>query len=266
MSFAPVRFPGSALWFCAVGSGLLLLALPGAARAGDSDWLDLKYELLARRVILEDQDLAGLDLGVRVRNRVATLWGTVPSRELAWHAVTRLQGMPELLSVRSELFIDDSAPRRVKPSPAPPPRPGGEFRVPARPQTVLTKGPSPPVPKPPPVKWEPSPAGPEGPPQESKPSAVPVGSSPAAVVPTLPPAVPVAAEPAPADIERAVRHLILGQERYRRLRIEVVGERVFLSGTVRRWEDLHELARAIARLPGVAGVTLRSIRAEPSGR
>ncbi|MCI0461978.1 MAG: BON domain-containing protein [Gemmataceae bacterium] len=268
MSSESVRCPASPLWIaCAAVVGLLLLPPPRTARADDSAWLDLKYELLARRLLLADNALADLDLGVRVRNRVATLWGTVPSAELARHAVTRVKSMPELISVRSELFVDGSAPSRPKPAPAAPPHPGWQFRLPGRPQAVLTKGPATPVPKSPPVKWEPSPTGGEGSAsQASTPSAVPVGSSPAAVAPPAVPQVPVAAEPTSAGIERAVRQLVQGRERYRRLRVEVVGERVFLSGSVRRWEDVHELSRAIARLPGVSGVTLRSIRAEPSGR
>jgi hypothetical protein len=76
---------------------------------------------------------------------------------------------------------------------------------------------------------------------------------------------PGTAPVAPGFLE-AVRRLQHGQERYRRLQVEVRGARVYLSGVATSWEDLYELSDAITRLPGVAGVTLRALRIDASLR
>src|SRR5205823_4800377 len=76
--------------------------------------------------------LGPLNLGVRVRDRVAVLWGPVPSTEMARRAVELLQGLPDLVEVRNELHVEPrdeqpvAPPRRperlpdVAPAPAPP--------------------------------------------------------------------------------------------------------------------------------------------------
>jgi hypothetical protein len=51
-------------------------------------------------------------------------------------------------------------------------------------------------------------------------------------------------------------------ERFRQLRAEVHGRTVHLRGTAARWEDVHDLARRISRLPGVDRVALEDIRAD----
>jgi hypothetical protein len=48
-----------------------------------------------------------------------------------------------------------------------------------------------------------------------------------------------------------------------RLRAEVRGGLVFLSGTVYRWEDLYQLARTLGRLPGVERVVFKDIKTDP---
>jgi hypothetical protein len=48
--------------------------------------------------------------------------------------------------------------------------------------------------------------------------------------------------------------------RFRRLRAEVRGNVVRLTGESSHWADVHELARRIARLPGVERVMLGEIR------
>src|SRR5207302_9161168 len=64
----------------------------------------------------------------------------------------------------------------------------------------------------------------------------------------------------PADgpaIGNAVQGLILADERFRRVRYEVKQGKVYLSGVVARWGDLHELSLAVTRIPGVESVVLR---------
>jgi len=60
----------------------------------------------ARKALLGDSVLGPLNLGVKVRNRVAVLWGPVPSVEIASQAVSLLQKLPGLVAVKNELDID----------------------------------------------------------------------------------------------------------------------------------------------------------------
>src|SRR5947207_6099690 len=69
------------------------LAPAGTIRLAPDPTQDLGHTIQARRLLLEDPDLAPLNLGVRVRNRVATLWGPVPSADLALKAELRLRAL-----------------------------------------------------------------------------------------------------------------------------------------------------------------------------
>src|SRR4051812_132510 len=83
-----------------------LSALAGPAiRAPDAPVRDVMYTIQARRLLLDDPDLGPLNLGVQVRDRVATLWGPVPTAELALKAELRLRNLVELLEVRNELSV-----------------------------------------------------------------------------------------------------------------------------------------------------------------
>src|SRR5436853_7347916 len=89
------------LWGCL---GLLvILTGPAVGRLSAEviDPRDLQREVQARQALQNDPKIAPFCLGVRVRNRVATLTGPVPTRELAQHAVNVLRQMPELSDVRS---------------------------------------------------------------------------------------------------------------------------------------------------------------------
>jgi hypothetical protein len=79
------------------------------------------------------------------------------------------------------------------------------------------------------------------------------------VTPPLSPSRP--ASPGGAGgLTEAVERLQQQDARFRRIRPEVRGDTVFLRGSVARWEDLFELARGIARLPGVERVVLDQIQ------
>ena len=74
----------------------------------------------------------------------------------------------------------------------------------------------------------------------------------------------IATEPADAAaVSGAVQALVQSEERYRRVRYEVKQGKVYLSGVVVRWGDLHELSLAVTRIPGVESVVLRDVRTEP---
>jgi hypothetical protein len=81
---------------------------------------DMHHTIAARRLLLLDAELAPLNLGVRVRNRVATLWGPVPTADLGFKAEARLRTLLELIEVRNELIVIGDDPRLRIPGLPPP--------------------------------------------------------------------------------------------------------------------------------------------------
>ena len=74
---------------------VLALVLSAASPASAQTWtaaaptptalppvVNLQHTLLVRKAFAQDKELAKLNLGVLVENRVATLWGPVPSSKL----------------------------------------------------------------------------------------------------------------------------------------------------------------------------------------
>src|SRR5260370_9345886 len=68
---------------------------------------DLEHTIQARQALLRDPELAALNLGVRVRNRVAVLWGPVPSVEMGFKAEICMRGLIEFREVRNQLSVND---------------------------------------------------------------------------------------------------------------------------------------------------------------
>src|SRR5262249_926518 len=83
--------------------------VPAPAQPVDYTFLDLELSLRARRALREDAALNLPNLGVAVRNRVATLWGEAPSGELAQFAENRLCQVLGLTSIRTEMPINPGA-------------------------------------------------------------------------------------------------------------------------------------------------------------
>jgi hypothetical protein len=241
----------------------VLCASPAWGLAENPLLRDFRLTLLAREALQSDPVLAPWNLAVHVQNGVAVLVCEAPSKELAQRAVARLRQLPELTGVRNQLSADPLAgfPGREVVA-RPPPRPPNEEDL----SSLPSVGPVRVVPRP-----GPSPAvGASPQPKGAATFAVspPVkGATPGQASPTST-ATPAPVFPAKTSsgIERAIRGLQLKEERFRRLRVEVQGDRVILSGAVPAWRDLHELSAAITRIPGVAGVTVREIRTEPPPR
>jgi hypothetical protein len=106
------QFAGvAALLGIACGAGVITAPnAPGSARS-EAATRDLGLTIQARRALLGDKELGSLNLGVQVRNRVATLWGPVPTVELAFKAEICLRELIELTEVRNQLFVTgDDAP------------------------------------------------------------------------------------------------------------------------------------------------------------
>jgi hypothetical protein len=78
----------------------------GASPAPLGDDRDWQIAFQARTLLLEEPVLASLNLGVSVRDRVATLWGAVPSVADARRAQTIVRGIPGVASIRNEMNID----------------------------------------------------------------------------------------------------------------------------------------------------------------
>lgn len=70
---------------------------------------DLEQTIECRRLLLDDPVLGPLNLGVRVKNRVATLWGPVPSRAVARRAEQCLRTMIELVEVKNQMHVAPDA-------------------------------------------------------------------------------------------------------------------------------------------------------------
>src|SRR5438132_1579912 len=66
---------------------------------------DTELTIAARRTIAQDRALAGVNVGVSVRQNVATLWGSIPSPALAQRAVAAVQRVPGVRSVRNQLAL-----------------------------------------------------------------------------------------------------------------------------------------------------------------
>jgi hypothetical protein len=108
---------------------------------------DVLLTLQCRRELALDPELAPLNLGVRIRNRIATLWGQVPSAELSFKAEVCLRGLIELLEVRNDLWVTgENLPVRA-PVASPPPA-----YLPAPPPPMLPGLPAATIPPPVPVR------------------------------------------------------------------------------------------------------------------
>ena len=85
----------------------LFLAGPACAQGLDDPLIrDLWQTVQARKILLDDPQLAPLNLGVVVKNRTATLWGPVPSNELAFRAEQRLRNLVEIFEIRNRLIVE----------------------------------------------------------------------------------------------------------------------------------------------------------------
>jgi osmotically-inducible protein OsmY len=68
---------------------------------------DSQQTMQARALLQADPALADVNIGVTVQDRVATLWGPVPSSEVAFRAEVALRGMLELAKVKNELIVNE---------------------------------------------------------------------------------------------------------------------------------------------------------------
>jgi hypothetical protein len=267
---APRKLLGAAGAACVFGAGVCLLPSLASVLAAEPPTLDVnedvRQELLARQTLFQDKLVGPLNLGVRVRQRVAVLWGPAPSAELARRAVALLQERPEWVEVRDELIVQPaeerpSRDRYLPPLDSLPPAPNVSRAAPTK-AGVLTKhsalalGGSPsPVGYPQGMSAD---RGKRGPPAPADFKREPV--LPAIRIPVQAGGASAGTDAGEALIE-AVTRLQRADPRFSRLHAEVRGKTVHLRGEVQGWTVVHELARTMARLPGVERVVLGDIRA-----
>ena len=90
------------LWTLAA---LALMPAISEAKPPDPNSADVLQTLRACKRLQEDDVLGPLNIGVKVRGRVAVLWGPVPTADLALRAERQLRTMFELIDVRNELIV-----------------------------------------------------------------------------------------------------------------------------------------------------------------
>ena len=139
-----VPAPPSRSLFSAVAAMLVLFHSPAIAPADDAALRDCVLTARARQVLLQDNVLAPLNLGVSVRSGVATLWGQVPTVGLGRRAEDKTRKVPGIREVHSELRIeraDDPVAEFLRSATAAAQRPTLESFLPAnpRPPAYLTR-------------------------------------------------------------------------------------------------------------------------------
>jgi hypothetical protein len=216
-----------------VVSGLLLCCSSGSASLPDSR--DLRLAILARQALAQDAALAPFTVGVKVSNGVVTLWGSLPTPELVSRAVATVEKTKGIYQVRSELTVEPvqgELPDLLRTD-----NEKLEAALPFRtPEATTLTG----QPLPPPLKPTPN-AG------VSLQAPVAVPEKP--TTPAL-----------SGDALRARLEQLRQDPRFRRVEMRVEDGVVILSGVVTSIEQRMDLARAVAKLPGVRQVSTLELR------
>jgi hypothetical protein len=216
---------------------------------------DLQVMVHARRALREDPVLANLNIGVRVRDGVATLWGPVPSGDLIPKALKTLESVRGVLGVASELYV--RAPDKPDDQlliPLTPPEPTHTESASPDPESGLMKTLTGRTAKSGAVSAQVTDRGTASGVELHAPVAVSVSDGAASAVPTATRTAGAKTESLAVAVERLRR----GSSRYRTLRVEVRGGLVTVSGAAERGEEVMALARAVSVLPGVERVLTRT--------
>jgi BON domain len=249
-----IRLAGAGVCVVALFATAVAAAAPPAANSRDTI-RDLQLTVHARKALHDDESLSSLNPGVRVRDGVATIWGTAPSAELIARAKKCVESVQGILSVRSELQV------------ARPDRSAEPLVIPLLPpEPLLSESASPDslsgsiAPQAPGVR-EPVSAAPPAEPTAGVEYARPL-SPPVDHATTVRPsqAHPVSRSTAPASepLQPAVERLRGSDPRFRSLRVEARGTTVVIAAAPERDEEVMALARAISRLPGVERVVTKT--------
>jgi hypothetical protein len=216
---------------------------------------DVQQTVHARRLLADDPELKEHHIGVAVRDRVATLWGPVPSAEVAFRAELCLRMMIELAEVRNELVVSDlmepvrrplkiDAPPRYVPEPMPPNLPRGARSLLGAPIRLMGED------------------GTVG----KRPASQQNLSERSLDIKELPPiALPKQGSPhvggetsseADQRLVVAVRAILQSKDSFGPVLFAVKEGRIYLKTSGPDSEVLHDAAQAVSRLPNVVGVIL----------
>jgi osmotically-inducible protein OsmY len=208
---------------------------------------DFYLTVRARMALSADPQLAGCNLSVRVKNRVAILWGPTPSAEVAERAVRILGNMIDFIDVRNELQV---VPRE-------------EPRAPARPQFVPDVMPPPPSA---PAYWAKVPSGKQQTAGQRQPGKL--DEAPVLKVPAGHPANSQAAPERKAsaanvdrlsgNLQQTILDLQKSDARFRNINVRLQAGTVVLSAPFFYTDTLHEFSRLLARVPGVERVVVNT--------
>jgi hypothetical protein len=225
-----------------------------AASSPEAALADCRLTVRAREALLQDTLLRDLNLGVSVRNYVATLWGPVPSKLLSRRAAERVRSVPGVADVVNRLVVETPRDPLMEFLRTPPAKPqAGVTRSPA----VLARQEPKLIPE---VIWHPVNRD-----ASTKSAPPPTPKKPVGLMPAIPLPTSAAGSPAPPDdLAQAVEHLRQGNDRLRGIRPEWNGRIVHLRGTVSVWPEFYDFAKAVAQLPGVERVILDGVRFDPT--
>lgn len=221
---------------------------------------DTRLTIRARQAIQQDLALAEVKtINVSVRANVATLWGSVPTRQLGRRAEQCVRQVQGVFEVKNELHVqapDDSMAQFMR---TPQRQASGSSErlwfMANRPPALLTGRPE---------------EG-EGEGESNATTAPPSGSNGVSLLPPIrlsEPAIakttaPVAPALTPAnDLAAAIQRLRQTEPRFWNIRVEVDGGAVRITSTAARTEDVFDFAHAVSRLPGVERVILGEVKSQ----
>jgi BON domain len=201
---------------------------------------DIQLSVHARKALAEDPTLAPVNLGVRVQDNVAVLWGPAPSEELKRRAVEIVKNVKGVYEVRdADVYI--AAPTPVVEAPPLAPTPEETLHTEsASPDSVsgtigsLTGRPNAAAPEPIVVLQAPLPVG------------------------VAEPTRTVSAAPPVEGLSAAVEQLHQSDARFRGLDCRLDGDAVILRAGSGHGEDVMAFARAIARVPGLSRIVIQN--------
>ncbi len=204
---------------------------------------DAAATLAARKALHDDDQLAGLSLGVSVKDGVATIWGLVPTDSSARRVERRVKSIAGVREVRGDLHVqaNDDLPARDRDRIA---KAEADFPAPV----VIDS----PIAMPPPRRGRLT---------EAKELLDPDALAAKSADSTRPVADPfterlVAFKPDPSP---EIAKLWRSDKRYAGVQFEVKQGIVKLSGTFESWNDLWPFADAVSLMEGVERVVIAKV-------
>lgn len=230
----------------------VLALLAGTAWAAPVIEPDTRLTLKARSALADDSQLKECNIGVHVKNHVATLWGTAPSADLAQRASDNIRRVRAIVRVEDNIVVeapDDPLVQFLKTPRLTPVF--GQVLSPTR-STQASPLLDDPIERGHALMSRPErPAGGWWQPADKLTPLMPMIRMPgkSARVGQL-------ASGGLANLPRDVEDLRRRDPRLGSLRIEVTGGVVRFHGRVSDWAAVHQFSRRVSRLPGVERVVL----------